>query len=82
MDYVEGTDAARLLRGRYPSGMPRADVVEIITAVAEALDHAHSRGLLHRDIKPANILLGDANPRRRILLAVSASRARWARSAA
>jgi Protein kinase domain/TPM domain len=69
MDYVEGTDAARLLKSEYPSGMPRADVVEIITAVADALDHAHSRGLLHRDVKPANILLGDGKPRRRILLA-------------
>ena len=69
MDYVEGTDAAKLLRSRYPSGMPKADVVEIISAVADALDYAHSRGLLHRDVKPANILLGDASPRRRILLA-------------
>ena len=69
MDYVEGTDAAKLLRSQYPSGMPLADVVEIISAVADALDHAHSRGLLHRDVKPANILLGDASPRRRILLA-------------
>ncbi len=69
MDYVEGTDAAKLLREQYPSGMPKADVAEIISAVADALDHAHSRGLLHRDVKPANILLGPAGPRRRILLA-------------
>ncbi|MGO9380623.1 MAG: serine/threonine-protein kinase [Mycobacterium sp.] len=69
MDYVEGTDAAKLLRTKYPSGMPKADVVEIISAVADALDYAHSRGLLHRDVKPANILLTDASPRRRILLA-------------
>jgi hypothetical protein len=69
MDYVEGTDAATLLTSQYPSGMPRTDVVEIIAAVADALDHAHSRGLLHRDVKPANILLSDAKPRRRILLA-------------
>ncbi|WP_156689580.1 serine/threonine-protein kinase, partial [Mycobacterium sp. Marseille-P9652] len=72
MDYVEGTDAARLLRSDYPSGMPKADVIEIISAIADALDYAHARGLLHRDVKPANILLtsaSEASPRRRILLA-------------
>lgn len=69
MDYVEGTDAARLIQDHYPSGMPLPDVVQIVAAVADALDYAHSRGLLHRDVKPANILLGDAGPRRRIVLA-------------
>ena len=39
--------------------MPPDEVVRIISAVAEALDYAHSRGLLHRDVKPANILLAD-----------------------
>jgi serine/threonine protein kinase, bacterial len=69
MDYVEGTDAAELLRTRYPSGLPTALAFEIITAVADALDYAHQRGLLHRDIKPANILLaeGDAKGRRIVL---------------
>jgi serine/threonine-protein kinase len=65
MDYVEGTDAARLLAERYPDGMPPEEVVRIVTAVADALDYAHQRGLLHRDVKPANILLADG----RVMLA-------------
>ncbi|MFI5508121.1 serine/threonine-protein kinase [Mycobacterium sp. NPDC051804] len=70
MDYVEGTDAACLLRESYPDGMARGEVAEIISSVADALDYAHQRNLLHRDVKPANILL--ANPEgsdQRILLA-------------
>ncbi len=30
-------------------------VVQLVLQVAEALDHAHSRGVLHRDVKPSNI---------------------------
>ncbi|MBN3512867.1 serine/threonine protein kinase [Mycolicibacterium septicum] len=70
MDYVEGKDAAQLLRDRYPHGMPPTEVFEIVSAIAEALDHAHERYLLHRDVKPANILLTDTRQDdRRILLA-------------
>jgi serine/threonine-protein kinase len=70
VDYVEGTDAAQLVKDQYPSGMPTRAVCAIVTAVAGALDYAHQRGLLHRDVKPANILLTEPEDgERRILLA-------------
>ena len=38
MDYVEGTDAAQQMRDRYPHGMPTKNVLEIVSAIADALD--------------------------------------------
>lgn len=34
---------------------------KLIRDCAEALDHAHSRGVLHRDLKPSNILLANSS---------------------
>jgi hypothetical protein len=52
--FVEGQDlAARLRQGR----LSVAEAVEVAACVAEALHHAHGRGLVHRDVKPSNILL-------------------------
>ena len=69
--YVAGTDAAQLLRTRYPAGMPADEVAAVVAGIGDALDYAHDRGLLHRDVKPANILLSDPDRtgRRRVFLA-------------
>ncbi|WP_418002908.1 LpqN/LpqT family lipoprotein [Mycobacterium sp. PDNC021] len=69
MDYVDGTDAAQLVKYEYPNGLPLELVAAIVKAMSSALDYAHQRGLLHRDIKPANILLSNIDTdERRILL--------------
>lgn len=69
MDYVGGSDAAKLCREQYPQGMPVDEVVDVVLSVAEALDHAHEQQLLHRDVKPGNILITDGpREKRRILL--------------
>jgi serine/threonine-protein kinase len=67
MDFVDGTDAARLLADS-PGGLAPSEVADIVDAIAAALDFAHHRGMLHRDVKPANILL-TAGDDKRILLA-------------
>ncbi len=56
MQYVDGTDAAHLIR-QGPAVLPTARAVGIVEQAAQGLDEAHRVGLLHRDVKPANILI-------------------------
>jgi serine/threonine protein kinase len=54
MEYVEGqTLGARIARQPFDP----AEIVDIVTQIASALDEAHTRGITHRDIKSDNIML-------------------------
>jgi serine/threonine-protein kinase len=55
LEFLEGRTLADLVSDGRPLEWRRA--VEITHELAEALDHAHSKGIVHRDVKPANIML-------------------------
>lgn len=54
MEYVEGESLAKKING-HP--LPVDQIVSLGSAIADALDEAHAKGITHRDLKPANILV-------------------------
>jgi TRAP transporter TAXI family solute receptor len=54
MDYVPGTDLAKRLS---EGPMDPKEAVRYVRDVANAIDYAHSHGVVHRDLKPANVLI-------------------------
>lgn len=57
MEKVSGTDLARILRRR--KKLSAAHALKILSQLAEALQYAHSQGIVHRDVKPANCMLAE-----------------------
>jgi WD40 repeat protein len=55
MEYVEGTDLARLVAGQGPLPVDRA--CDYVRQAALGLQHAFEQGMVHRDIKPHNLML-------------------------
>ena len=54
MEYLDGSDLARLVRSSGP--LTVADACEAIRQAALGLHYAHQHGLVHRDVKPSNLM--------------------------
>jgi hypothetical protein len=56
LEFVGGGSLAERLGG---APVPPRRAAELALALAEAVQHAHDKGILHRDLKPANVLLAE-----------------------
>ncbi|MGE3309625.1 MAG: WD40 repeat domain-containing serine/threonine protein kinase, partial [Limisphaerales bacterium] len=54
MDYVEGGNLAERTRN---GPLPAREAALLAVQIADAVRHAHARGILHRDLKPSNVLI-------------------------
>jgi hypothetical protein len=57
MPFVQSGTLTDLLTGQ---PLPLSRIRQVITQVGDALNYAHTRGLIHRDVKPSNVLIDES----------------------
>jgi len=55
MEFIDGTDVAQMIQSQ--GKLPEDYALSITAHVCDALQYAHTHGVVHRDIKPANVLI-------------------------
>ena len=55
MEYLDGVDLHNIIQEK--GRLSIEDSINIIAPIAEALNYAHSKGIIHRDIKSSNIII-------------------------
>jgi serine/threonine-protein kinase len=57
MPYIHGRDLWHIYKA--DGSIPLAQMLTILSQIADALDYLHGQGIVHRDIKPSNIMVDD-----------------------
>jgi len=57
MEYVPGKPLDGLIKAG--PALSTKEKLRIAVGLAEALDHAHAKGIVHRDVKPGNVMVGE-----------------------
>ena len=60
LEFVDGPNLGGLIRSQPGARCDTATTLRICSQVCQALEYAHSHGILHRDIKPENIMITSA----------------------
>lgn len=60
MEYIDGKNLTEYMQ-RETGPLPVMNAALFVSEVLDALQYAHTRGLMHLDLKPANIMLSNTN---------------------